>query len=57
MKTTTSKSGGFVEIRRSLLKLRKPQLINLIGEVHRMSKENQRSSRPGSAIRLKQLPA
>ena len=42
MKTTTSKSGGFAEIRRSLLKLRKPQLINLIGELHRMSKENQR---------------
>ena len=56
MKTKTSKSGGFVEIRRSLLKLRKPQLINLIGELHRMSKENQRFLEARLGNPLKQLP-
>jgi hypothetical protein len=56
MKTTTSKSGGFVEIRRSLLKLRKPQLINLIGELYRMSKENQRFLEARLGNPLKELP-
>jgi hypothetical protein len=55
MKTTTSKSGVLAEIRPSLLK-RKPQLIDPIGELHGMSKENQRFLQARLGDPVKQLP-
>jgi hypothetical protein len=52
----TSQSEGFGKIRRSLLKQQRPHLVNLIGELYRLSRENRRflEARLGEAG--KQLP-
>jgi hypothetical protein len=52
----TSQSEGFGKIRGSLLKQQRPHLVNLIGELYRLSRENRRflEARLGEAD--KQLP-